>query len=276
MEFSPTSVLSPIDLAAFTGQSEIAAFLSNYYDSSKIKSKKTLALLSETNLAPANIALNHLKNIDKDALMDIYHNEPYPMNAKAAYLYHMHDRIQNCHLINVRNQETGVVNIKSYARLHAVSSNIHGAKPFQHQEIIKVLEIIAKKKSDFNQLLTELLKISENSYTDSALKSLEDFLCSIKMRKQNERCDLCFAPNAMMCCAECGTRYCSLRCQKLAWFDHKKWCLGIKHLNEDNINSNLQDKDGNFAGIGKKEISEIDMNELNHGVKLSKTGFEVR
>lgn len=58
------------ELAAFTGQNEIAAFISNYFDVTsndklyKNFSKEELDLLSETNLAPANLALNYLPLVE--------------------------------------------------------------------------------------------------------------------------------------------------------------------------------------------------------------------
>lgn len=107
--------------------------------------------------------------------------------------------------------------------------------------------------------------MSENSYTEFALKHVEEWLCGIKMRKQSLRCDTCAKPNSETCCQECQTNYCCAKCQKLAWFDHKKWCLGIKHLHDDMQNKNEQKK-------------HIDINEVQAGLgatKLSTTGFDV-
>merc|ERR1711976_368655 len=97
-----------------------------------------------------------------------------------------------------------------------------------HSEIA-ALEKIALKDPQFNVELNELViqanKLNTKNPTQFALKLIEDIFCHIKVRKQAERCDVCFCPNARKQCIACkSVRYCCVECAKLGWFDHKKWC----------------------------------------------------
>ena len=226
------------------------------------------------------MALNHFDNADshkmykiKENLMEVFHNEPFPINAKAAYLYQIIERIEKCQLPNVLNKETGVLNIKNYIRLHAVSANVYGAKPFQHQEIVAAVAKLAEKHKDFEEVLKSVSNITEASYMESSLRTIEDFLCGMKSRSQDDRCDLCCKANAKFeCGGGCGIKYCCQKCQKLSWFDHKKWCLGIRTMIEEAAERAKQEKEGKIA---KKQV---DINEVQQGLagtKLSKTGFDV-
>merc|ERR1711976_921612 len=108
------------ELAAFTGHSEIAALLSNFYQNDKLSSEMK-KLIAETNLAPSNIAKNYyLEKIDQEKLMDIFHKESWPLAGKCAYLYHIINDIKEAS------------SVKKYIKLQSISSNIEGTKPFQH------------------------------------------------------------------------------------------------------------------------------------------------
>jgi len=209
------------ELAAFTGHSEIAALLSNFYYTDVKMSDTMKKLVAETNLAPANIALRYMTQLDdpvnKEQLMDIYQKESWPLAGKCAYLYHIIEDIEQTD------------DLRKYIKLQSISSNLQGTKPFQHAAIISALEKIAARDPQFNAELNDLMigarQIKPGESITFALRLIEDIFCSIKVRKQHKRCDVCYEPDSKKQCCACKLiRYCSLECSKMAWFDHKKWC----------------------------------------------------
>lgn len=238
------------ELAAFTGQSEIAALLSNYYSNEKVTCAEVKRLLAETNLAPSNVALNYdLAKIDVDQLMDLYHEEEWPLSAKCAYFYHLIGDIKQA------------PSVRKYIKLQSISSNLEGTKPFQHAAIVACIEKIAKKNPDFNQSLQDLHaranSLNQKNSTEFALRLIEDIFCHIKVRKQAERCDVCFRPACPKQCVACKSiRYCNEDCAKLGWFDHKKWCCKLQEWEKQAA----ADK-----ASGKKP--EIDMSQLQAALK---------
>lgn len=241
------------ELAAFTGHSEIAALLSNFYQTDVKMSKTMTKLVAETNLAPSNIALRYMTQLDdpvnKEQLMDIYQKEAWPLSGKCAYLYHIVEEIEQAD------------DLGKYIKLQSISANLQGTKPFQHAAIIAALEKIATRDPQFNaelnQLLTTASKLDPNSATTFALRLIEDIFCSIKVRKQSKRCDVCFEPDSKKQCCGCQlVRYCSLECHKMGWFDHKKWCKKL-----------VKDEQQRHADRAAGKSPEIDMQSLKSALK---------
>ena len=210
---------SAAELAAFTGHNEIAAIITSRID--KVISCPFISeLVTETCLAPAFIALKYkyafaeiVKNAGK--LLDLAGSEPYPFNAKCLYLYQVVQTINEA------------PDHDKFIKQQTIIVDKSASKPVQYQTILKCLQKVKDRCSEYRELLQTVSSISKFAYHGTALQKIEEDFCFIKVRKQSERCDTCFKPEAKKCCCRCKTRYCGSICQEYAWFRHRKFCKQI-------------------------------------------------